>query len=142
MTNEPVIVERIYNASVQKIWSALTDPAEMKKWYFDIPDFKAQPGFEFSFLAGDDQKKFLHLCRITDVIPEKKLSYTWRYDGFEGDSEVSFELFPEGDKTKLRLTHTGLENFRGEVYPQFAKKNFIGGWTYFVEEALPGYLNQ
>ena len=50
---------------------------------------------------------FVHLFKVTEVVPQKKLAYTWRYKDFEGSSLVSFELFEEGDKTRLRLTHTG-----------------------------------
>jgi uncharacterized protein YndB with AHSA1/START domain len=140
MTNEPLVLERIFNAPIAKVWEAISNKDEMKKWYFDLPDFKPEPGFEFSFLAGDDKQKFLHLCKVTEVIPGKKLSYTWRYDGHEGDSEVSFELFAEGDKTKLLLTHKGLETFHGEQYPQYAKENFVKGWTYFMDTALKNFL--
>ena len=27
------------------------------------------------------------------MVPAKKIAYTWRYDGFPGDSTVTFELF-------------------------------------------------
>ena len=33
------------------------------KWYFDIKDFKPEVGLAFQFYAGDDKKKYLHLCR-------------------------------------------------------------------------------
>jgi uncharacterized protein YndB with AHSA1/START domain len=141
MENEPVILERWYNAPVETIWKALTDKNEMKKWYFDLAEFKAEQGFEFSFLAGTEEKKFLHLCKVTTAIPNKKLSYTWRYDGFGGNSEVSFELFPEGEKTKLVLTHTGLETFPSDN-PDFQKSNFVTGWTHFVNVALKDYLEK
>ena len=141
MKNEPVILERVYDAPVEKIWKALTDKNEMKKWYFDLAEFKAEPGFEFSFLAGSEEKKFMHLCKVTTAIPNKKLSYTWRYEGKEADSEVNFELFPEGEKTKLVLTHTGLETFPADK-PDFARSNFVTGWTHFVNVALKDYLEK
>lgn len=139
MQNEPVVIQKTYNAPVEKIWKALTDINEIRKWYFNLAEFKAEPGFEFSFLAGHEGRQFLHLCRVTTAVPNKKLSYTWRYDGFEGDSEVSFELFPEGEKTKLVLTHTGLETFPANN-PDFQRSNFVMGWTHFVEVALNDYL--
>jgi uncharacterized protein YndB with AHSA1/START domain len=140
MENEPLVIERLYNASVETIWKALTDKNEMKKWYFDLAEFKPEPGFEFSFLAGTEEKQFLHLCKVTAAIPNKKLSYTWRYDGVEGNSEVSFELFPEGEKTRLVLTHTGLETFPNN--PDFQKGNFVIGWTHFADVGLKNYLEE
>ncbi|MES2373548.1 MAG: SRPBCC domain-containing protein [Bacteroidota bacterium] len=138
MQNEPIVMERIYNAPMYTVWNAISNKDEMKKWYFDLAEFKPEPGFEFSFLAGEEGKEYLHLCRVTEAIPEKKLSYTWRYDGYEGDSEVSFELFPEGDKTKLRLTHKGLETF--PPIQDFKKENFVAGWTHIIGTALKEFL--
>ena len=107
MTNEPYVIERIYNAPVKKVWKAITDRDQMEQWYFKIKEFKPEVGFEFSFEGGDpDGVCYIHLCKITEVIPGKKLTYSWRYKGEEGISYVTFELFPEGDKTRVKLTHT------------------------------------
>src|SRR5262249_45401073 len=111
MKNEPIVIERTFNAPVEKVWSAITEKNQMKEWYFNIPEFKPQQGLEFQFYAGTEEKKWLHLCKIMQVIPQKKISYTWRYDGYEGSSLVTFELFEEGDKTKLKLSHEDLETF-------------------------------
>ena len=139
--HEPVILERTYAAPASIIWKALTDKTEMKKWYFDIPEFKPEVGLEFKFLAGSKEKKFLHLCKITEVIPGKRIAYTWRYDGEPGNSEVSFELFPDGDQTRLRIVHTGLETFPS-ASGDFAKENFVTGWTGFLDKHLVKYLQE
>src|SRR5690242_11248760 len=108
----PFIIERVYNAPIEKVWKAITDREQMKQWYFDIKEFKPEKGFEFQFAGqGHKGEQYLHLCKITDVIKEKKLSYSWTYKGLEGYSVVTFELFKEGNTTRLRLTHEGLETF-------------------------------
>ncbi|MGN7989766.1 SRPBCC family protein [Pedobacter sp. 22226] len=136
MENEPVIVERIYNVPIEKVWNALTDNNEIKQWYFQLADFKPEVGFKFQFSGGaDNGPQYLHLCEVTEVIPGKKIAYTWRYDGLPGNSEVSWELFEQGDKTLLKLKHTGLESFATSG-PDFAKSSFNGGWNYFLNEAL------
>ena len=137
MNNQPLIFERTFNAPIEKVWKAITDAGEMKQWYFDLPGFKPEPGYEFQFLAGDDKKKYLHLCKVTEVIVGKKIAYSWRYDGYEGISFVSFELFEEGDKTKLILKHEGLETFPASN-PDLAKENFATGWTSFIDTSLKG----
>jgi hypothetical protein len=48
---------------------------------------------------------------------------------------VTFELFPDGKGTRLKLTHTGLETFEGEKFPQYARNKFAKGW-----DALAGCL--
>jgi uncharacterized protein YndB with AHSA1/START domain len=139
MKNEPLQFERTYKAPVQKVWKALTDRDEMKKWYFDLAEFKPQVGFEFSFTGGTEENKYLHLCRITEVVPEQKLAYTWRYDGYPGDSLVTFELFPQGEETRLVLTHAGLDTFPADQ-PDFNQNNFKEGWTYITGTSLKNYL--
>src|SRR6266704_2754289 len=108
---EPVVVERTFSAPTTRVWKALTDVEEMRRWYFDLKEFKPEVGFEFEFTVEHEGVKYCHLCKSTEVIPQKKLAYTWRYKGHEGDSLVAFELFADGDKTRLKLTHEGLETF-------------------------------
>jgi uncharacterized protein YndB with AHSA1/START domain len=136
--NEPFVIERTFDAPVQTVWKAITDREEMKKWYFDLAAFKAEPGFEFQFIGGSESNSYLHLCKVTEVIFGKKLTYSWRYDGYAGISFVTFELFDEGDKTRLRLTHAGLETFPAN--PDFAKENFAMGWTDIIGRSLREYL--
>ena len=138
MENKPIIVERVFNAPVSKVWKAITDKAEMKDWYFDLAEFKPEVGFKFQFMGGTEEKQYLHLCEITDVVPEKKLTYSWRYDGYEGNSFVTFELFEEGNQTRLKLTHRGLESFPDN--PDFAKSNFEDGWDQIINTSLKNYL--
>jgi uncharacterized protein YndB with AHSA1/START domain len=142
MATTPFIIERTYNAPVSKVWKAITDKDEMKQWYFDLAAFKPEVGFEFQFYGeGKTGEKFLHLCKIIEVVKNKKLKHSWRYDGYEGNSFVTFELFEEGYKTRLKLTHEGLETFPANN-PDFAKENFAEGWTYIIGESLAGYLEK
>jgi uncharacterized protein YndB with AHSA1/START domain len=129
---DALVVERTLNASIAQVWRALTEVDQMRAWYFDLKEFKAQPGFEFEFIVEHEGKKYHHLCKVTEAILHKKLAYTWRYKGEPGDSLVTFELFPDGNKTKLRITHKGLETF--PKTPAFARKNFEMGWTSIVGE--------
>jgi len=45
MNNQPFIIERLFDVSVSKVWDALTKNEQMKKWYFQLPDFKVVVGF-------------------------------------------------------------------------------------------------
>ena len=143
MSNEPIVIEKIYNAPVENVWKAITDNNEMKQWYFDLAEFKPEVGFEFQFYGqGKDGEQYLHLCQITEVIARKKLTHSWRYDGFEGNSFVTFELFDEGVKTRLKLTHAGLETFPMTANNAFTKENFVEGWTAITGTMLKDYLEK
>src|SRR5690242_10226410 len=124
---EPLVIERTFDAAPASVWKAITDADAMRRWYFDLPQFKPEVGFEFEFIVEHEGNRFHHLCRVTEVVAPRKIAYTWRYAGHKGDSLVTFELFPEGDKTRVRLTHEGLETFPD--LPPFARTNFVDGWT-------------
>jgi uncharacterized protein YndB with AHSA1/START domain len=139
---QPFTIERTYNAPIEKVWGALTDKDQMKKWYFDLAEFKPVIGFEFQFSGrGHTGEQYLHLCKVTAVVTGKKISYTWCYDKYEGKSEVSFELFAEDDKTRLKLIHEGLETFPANN-PDFAKESFTAGWTELVGTLLKNFVEQ
>jgi len=141
--NNPIIIERVYNAPVQQVWHAITDKDAMKEWYFDLAEFKPEVDFEFSFNGkGKEGEDYLHLCKITEVVKEKKLQYSWRYDGYEGISYVTFELFAEGSNTKVRLTHEGIESFPTTANNAFAKENFMEGWTWLINTSLKNFLEK
>jgi uncharacterized protein YndB with AHSA1/START domain len=139
MNNEPFVIERTYNAPVEKVWKAITDQGQMKEWYFDIAEFKAEAGFKFQFSGkGSKGEEYLHLCEVKEVIPNKKLSYSWTYDNYEGYSVVTFELFDENGTTRLKLTHEGLETF--PALPDFARESFVAGWTEIIGTSLKKYV--
>ena len=110
----------------------------MRKWYFTMDDFRPDPGFEFSFTGENEGRVFVHLCKITEVIPNKKLQHSWRYEGMGGISYVTFELQPDGAQTRLKLTHEGLESFPQDR--DFKKENFQQGWTEILGNSLRNYL--
>ena len=142
MKNSPFIIERVLSAPVAKVWDAITNKEEMKKWYFDLAEFKPEVGFEFTF-SGQGQKgeKYIHHCKITEVIKKKKLVYSWRYEGFPGNSFVHFELFAEGDNTRIKLTHDGLETFP-QNNSDFVKESFAAGWTEIIGKSLRNFVEK
>ncbi|MGZ3750785.1 MAG: SRPBCC family protein [Mucilaginibacter sp.] len=141
MKSEPFVIERTLNAPVEKVWKAITDKDQMKQWYFDLAEFKPEIGFEFTFVGGSEDKSYIHLCKITEVVPHKKLQYSWRYEGYQGNSFVTFELFPEGVATRLKLTHEGLETFPTDN-KDFARSSFEAGWTYIVGKSIIDFVEK
>jgi uncharacterized protein YndB with AHSA1/START domain len=141
MEEKAIVIGRTFNAPIAKVWKAITDKKEMKKWYFDLKEFKPEVGFEFQFEGGTEENKYLHLCKIREVIEGKKLTYSWRYYGYTGIYFVTFELFAEGNKTKVRLTHEGLETFPGNNL-DFDRHNFVEGWTHIIGTSLKEYVEK
>ena len=139
--NNSIVIERIFNAPVKKVWQALTDIHQMRHWYFpQLEDFKAEEGFETKFNVHHEGKDYLHVWKVKEVVPLQKISLQWRYEGYPGNSLLSFELSDLGDQTKLVLTHEGLETFEPAKYPELGKNNFIEGWTQFMDKGLKEFL--
>src|SRR5436305_8147854 len=99
---EAVIIERTLNAPVAQVWKALSDVDQMRQRYFDLKEFKPEVGFQFEFIVEHEGTSYHHLCRVTEVVPQQKIAYTWRYEDEPGDPLVAIELCPENDKTRLK----------------------------------------
>jgi uncharacterized protein YndB with AHSA1/START domain len=140
MTNEPFVIERTCNAPIEKVWAAITNRDQMEQWYFKLKEFKPQVGFVFEFEGGSKEKTYLHRCEITEVIPGKKLSHSWKYIDYPGESFVTWELFDEDGKTRVKLTHAGLETFPAEK--DFARTSFEKGWTAIVGTNLKDFVER
>jgi uncharacterized protein YndB with AHSA1/START domain len=76
---------------------------------------------------------------VLEVEVEKKMKWLWSYENIPDDTYVTFELFPQGDKTKLRLTHEGLEKLPQDG--NYAKTNFVEGWNAILGDLLPQHLS-
>jgi uncharacterized protein YndB with AHSA1/START domain len=65
----------------------------MRQWYFqNIPAFKPEIGFETRFIVTSGERNLTHIWRITEVVPFKKISYTWNFKEYDGESRSNFVL--------------------------------------------------
>lgn len=135
-TTGPVVLERVFNAPIELVWQAISEPARVAEWFVAMPQLRAEVGQEFTF----DSECGVHRCRVTQVVPGRVLAYTWGYLEIPEESLVTFELFPEGAQTRLKLTHSGIEQL--PPLPKFAREGFLAGWTHFAGNCLPAYLEQ
>lgn len=141
MKHEPIVLERTYNASPERVWAAITELEQMQQWYFPmLTEFEPEVGFETRFDVVHEGKNFPHIWKVVKVIPGRKISYEWKFGGYPGSSLLTMELSPVGEKTKLILTHDRLETFEGDKHPELAKNNFVQGWTHFLDEALKNFV--
>ena len=142
LAKEPFVIERTFRAPMEMVWKAITEKEQMKQWYFDLEAFKPEIGFETVCTVHHNAKDYVHLFKVTDVVAGKKLTYSWKYRGHEGESFVTWELFAEGDQTRLRLTHSGLETFKPEANPDYARGNFAKGWTSLIGASLANFIEK
>jgi uncharacterized protein YndB with AHSA1/START domain len=122
--------EAVYAHSPERVWRALVDPAELAAWLMPN-DFVAEPGHEFTLDTGEHVGKIQ--AEVLEIDEPRLLRCRWT--GVFGDSVVTFELFPEGDGTRLRVVHDG---FADPLPPVF--DDFDEGWKQKLEEDLPRVL--
>ena len=127
------LVRRI-RASPAKVYAALTDPDLMIQWWGPDagPTLRAEadvrPGGRFSIvfqlLNGEEHNP---TGVYKEVIPEKKLVFTWEWpDMPERESLVTFLLEPIDGGTELVLVHEQLPDAD-------ARKSHEDGWRGFLD---------
>lgn len=138
--SEIINVKKEINAPIEKVWSALTDKNEMKKWYFHIPDFELKEGTAFNFYEPGDEKKYHHQCEILELVPDRRFKHTWSYPDFsDAKTIVTWELEPTGNATLVSVTHENLDSF-SNLGKEFGKESFQEGWNEIVGKMLPEFL--
>ena len=137
---QPIIVTQLINVPAAKVWSALTQEAELKKWYFPVQDYIFEEGKEFTFYESEDSNLFLHRCKFISIIPHQVIEYTWTHPSHsKGSSVVKWEIETQEDKTLVKLTHSGVEDF-ADAGADFARQNYEMGWNAIVKTTLRNYL--
>jgi len=137
----PIITSQNFKVSKATLWNAITNPVEMKKWYFEImPDFKAEVGFKTDFHLSVEDRHYTHLWEVVEVESEKKIKCRWRYQEHPGDSYVTFTIseIPEG--TNLEVVTKIVEDFPQDL-PEFKRESGVAGWKYLIQESLVKHLS-
>lgn len=136
MVGNPIIINEVYNCSIKKLWNALTNPDALNDWYFDLKDFRLEEGAEFEFYGG----KYLHHCKIVEIVLYRKLAYTWEYPLYEGNSLVTFDLSAiDEEYAQLQVTHEGIASFPTDDV-NFSRNSFEAGWNELIRIALKAYV--
>jgi activator of Hsp90 ATPase-like protein len=104
-------LERRLDHSIERVWRAVTAPAELARWFVAEVPWTPTAGEEFE--AGGERG------RITALEPPRLLAWTW------GIEQYSFELTADGAGCVLVFTHV----FNPELGPGW---QHAAGWeTYF-----------
>lgn len=83
--------ERRLEHSVERVWRAVTEPAELARWF--VAEVPWTPVAGETFEAGGETG------RITALEPPRRLAWSW------GVERYSFELRPDGDGCVLVFIH-------------------------------------
>ncbi len=130
---EAVVFERILPASAEKCWAFLTEPSRLAEWYGDGV-VEPHEGGKVTFMGG-------HIRGVvTGWRPGTFFAHTWNV--FSPGESVSawpvsyleFALAPDGQNTKLTLTHRPI--FKA-VQPQT-----LMGWQTYLDMLETGLRGQ
>ena len=93
----------------EKLWSALTSPEFMKKYWFGMhQEAEWKPGAPWKLVYADG--RVADAGEVVEVDPRKRLVIKWRNEWkpemkAEGYSRCTMELEPTDDVVKLTITH-------------------------------------
>jgi uncharacterized protein YndB with AHSA1/START domain len=141
---DAIRLERLLDAPVETVWRYLTEAELRRTWLMGGTD--ATPGGEFELLVDHDNlsdeevpypegygayKGAVWTETVSRFDPPRLLETT-----FQGGKNgvVTYELFPEGERTRLVLTHSGITSGTGA-------EDFGSGWNSHLtvlEERLAG----
>lgn len=139
-----VVIRRVFDLPVSKVWRALTEPEEFKKWWgprgFTCPSSKMEAragGKYLNCMRGPDGKEYWSTGTVKEFIPGKKLVITDSFSDEKGNIKpasahglsgnwpkellITFELEELDDTTKLRLRHEGI--------PEEMHDDCMKGWN-------------
>src|SRR3954447_17934996 len=119
IATDAIRLERLLDAPVDKVWRYLTEAELRSQWFMGGTD--AGPGGEFELIVDHDNlsedenvaypegyaqfKGTVWTEKVARFEPPRLLETT-----FQGgkNGTVTYELKPEGDRTRLILTHSGI----------------------------------
>jgi uncharacterized protein YndB with AHSA1/START domain len=114
MTDDKILViDRVFNASPERVFAAFTETAQLAQWYgpegmtAEIFENDVTPGGRYELVMRSAEGEYHLSGAYEEIDPPSKLVMTWKWKTGEITSRVTIELNPEGEQTHLRLTHTG-----------------------------------
>lgn len=126
MANTNVSIEKVFPAPIVQVWRAWTIPNLILQWIGSDPEGKGisaemtvQPGgyFQITF-ANADGTEFTCMGRYSEVIPLKKLAFSWAWKNEPGAESFVTVQFSEqkSDATRMYFEHSGLGNDSSHEY--------------------------
>ena len=119
--------EILVNASPATIFEFLTIPDKHVAWNGTEAELDPRPGGIYRVLVGGNHWS---AGEFVEVVPNERVVFTFGWDQPDhpipsGSTQVEITLIPDGDKTLVRLVHSGL--------PGDAVADHTAGWDHYLE---------
>ena len=126
----------IIEAPPEVVFKAISNPKELTRWFPDeaIMEPKVEALVRFVTLKEihpewNLDKDYIMEGTVKEFVPNKRLSYTWKYNDIPDfpETTVVWELEQiDSNKTKVNLTHLG---FTGKETGMTSLESHDQGWT-------------
>ena len=117
MTDTTIVKTVFFNASVETVWSFLTDKDKLGKWYHPAEENLSE-GQEYSLLEQNDDGSYRKIVwgKVTEMIAPSRLVQTFCINPLGGgETTLTWQLETVAGGTKLTLTHEGIAEAAGEA---------------------------
>jgi uncharacterized protein YndB with AHSA1/START domain len=105
--NLDVRLDEVLPHPVEAVWSALTDADAVSEWLMATERFRPEVGTRFRMKTEHLSADGWVEAEILELDPPRRMMWAWFIAGHVEPTTVIFELVPEGDGTRLTLTHAG-----------------------------------
>jgi uncharacterized protein YndB with AHSA1/START domain len=131
--------EIVIEAPVDVVWRTVTQPEQISRWFADDVDVEITPGAHgtVTFRETPTGPRTFNVT-VLSVEPQRSWAYRWNHpdgaEATEGNSTlVEFTLTAEGERTRLRVVETGVEqtSWSPQEQDEYAADH-NRGWTTIV----------
>lgn len=129
--------EIVIEAPAAKVWEHITDPKKIAGW-FHPNNFEARVGAAFTIECCEGKDDPISGV-VKEIVPQKKLVYSFNSKMTKVETLVTITLAPEGKGTRLTLVHSGWDQLPPDQ--QNISDQFDGGWGTFLKN-LQGTARQ
>lgn len=105
------------DAPKEKVWNSLVDQQKLRKWWGE-KNLKIEPkmGGQFSESHANKNGNVIRIQGyVIALVPNHRLSITWRKSNWDGETLVTFYFLPQDEKTKLYFLHSEWNNLSGKT---------------------------
>ncbi|GAA3413476.1 SRPBCC domain-containing protein [Paenibacillus hodogayensis] len=136
-------LQHVYNASKERVFLAWTKEEQLKQWWgitgftttIEQMDVKVGGKYRFHMQAPNGNVHTLE-GRYIDIVPNEKLSFTWKWINEGDDSEetlVTIHFVEKDKKTELEMTHSAFSTMQ-------AAKRHNKNWNNSLEGGLSNFF--
>ncbi len=118
-------LNKTIKASPDEIYRALTNPFTIELWTGEPAVMSEEVGSPFTMLEG-----FISGENVA-FEPDRSIRQKWFF-GEDLPSDVLIELFPDKNRTQVRVLHTGV--------PEDAYENMLTGWKEVYLKSLQDFF--